>query len=671
MNSEFTERHCKPRLFVRRLAIYASFSAGDCVREEVFQHGLNIVVGEAMSPHDSMSGHSVGKTSLCRLIRHCLGEPTYANPSDQQAIRDTFPAGWVGCEVEIHGIQWAVLLPFVPSRSQKPRAAQDECLADTFSLEAGENEYDDYRRVIESLQTPYTSSPWRHTLAWLTRDQGSMQRSYWDWRQTSSQSETGLPPSYEKRIVLARAVLGLSCEEEEDARHTLESLAQEISVHKEEEESRKSALLGQAQHALHILRQKTDFAWNVSLQSSKPPTLKNAKLPTLLVDSFLQKIKAQMLEAEKAWLEARSIVSEHEKRRDFYQEKIKSIQALWTTEQDTLSTMKSPQGHQSALDDLETRMALNYFCLAGKPVADCPDVQELRKAYKRRASGKELSFSSYTEKKKYDELCKVIRFYEKKQEEYEAKCALCSRDMAEAHEHEEAQYKKYNALNIKHALVKEHWDSLQYAWQRMVDGVDDDIITEAREKQRALEEEQEMLKCRVAQIQKNDRDRLTDFGQIFHTLVQRVIDNTCTGTFRINGIKSPFLIAQRQKTLKEGALKVLSNILGDIACLLASASENSMHPGFLMHDSPREAELSPELYDKALQSFVEMTEQNAQHYSLSTPVQYIVTMRGSPTEHLQKYICTRLHGAETVDDKRGLLFKRDIVANMRWGLVFS
>src|SRR3989339_16413 len=104
-----------PRLWIRRLLLFESPEKRYApLRNIVFHRGLNIVWGVEL-PDDAgtddahpvtLSGHSVGKTTLCRLIRYCLGESTFGNPGAMSRIRNTFPQGWVGLELDVDGQGW-------------------------------------------------------------------------------------------------------------------------------------------------------------------------------------------------------------------------------------------------------------------------------------------------------------------------------------------------------------------------------------------------------------------------------------------------------------------------------------------------------------------------------------------------------------------------------------
>ena len=268
-----------PRLFVKRAALYKSFSLGDLIREIPFERGLNLIIGEdAQEGLHNLGGHSVGKTTLCRLIRHCLGESTFASEDDQQAIRDNFPSGWVGCELDIDATPWAVLIPFIRTSKNVPLAARHETLVSLFDFEKSDNQYRQYMEALDALRPPQTAFTWVQLLAWLTRDQEAIQGNYWEWRSSNSESGTSLPKNYDSRALLVRAVMGLKSAEEDDLLQEITCIEHQISIHDSQKKAYEQNLQSRVQHALEVLRQHVTFAL--------PDPHKNAQLPALLITPF-------------------------------------------------------------------------------------------------------------------------------------------------------------------------------------------------------------------------------------------------------------------------------------------------------------------------------------------------------------------------------------------------
>src|SRR5690606_28043155 len=98
--------------------------------------------------------------------------------------------------------------------------------------------------------------------------------------------------------------------------------------------------------------------------------------------------------------------------------------------------------------------------------------------------------------------------------------------------------------------------------------------------------------------------------------------------------------------------KVLEILAGDIACLLDSTSVDSFHPGFLLHDSPREAEMSETILWSLLGHVAS---------SESDTFQYIVTTSTEPTAAFMPFERLKLSS----DSEDGLLLRSRLGGDQR------
>ena len=98
-----------PRLWVQRFVLYEHLGKDGeeprAIRDQPLFRGLNIIQGveAAELPPEAktkrgLTGHAVGKTLFCRLIRHGLGEHRYGTPAQKARIGKTFPHAWLGLE---------------------------------------------------------------------------------------------------------------------------------------------------------------------------------------------------------------------------------------------------------------------------------------------------------------------------------------------------------------------------------------------------------------------------------------------------------------------------------------------------------------------------------------------------------------------------------------------
>src|ERR1017187_8888538 len=73
----------EPRLWIERFCLWTD--QDQPTRQITFKAGLNIIWSPDSSEGDKAIGHGAGKTTLCRLLRFCLGENTFA-PKEQQDL---------------------------------------------------------------------------------------------------------------------------------------------------------------------------------------------------------------------------------------------------------------------------------------------------------------------------------------------------------------------------------------------------------------------------------------------------------------------------------------------------------------------------------------------------------------------------------------------------------
>jgi hypothetical protein len=215
-------RH-EPSVWLSRLVITENSNpTTKPVRDISFNRGLNIVWAQESDDDDAsveISGHSAGKTSLCRLIRYLFGEKQFATKNNTRLIGKAFPEGYVGGEIFVGKKQWAVIRPLKKGRTSyvKLNATVEEVLADRSSA-AFENDYPD-KVGLTSLLSELGSGTiietgqeikWEHLLAWCARDQEMRFQDVFGWRSPRSESEW---PAFQHpkgdALFLMRVVLGL------------------------------------------------------------------------------------------------------------------------------------------------------------------------------------------------------------------------------------------------------------------------------------------------------------------------------------------------------------------------------------------------------------------------------------------------------------------------------
>ena len=110
-----TVQRAEPAVWISRLLILESVDPWKPIRNIPLHRGLNIVWSVDVDRNDDsapvMTGHGVGKTTFCRLLRYCLGEASFGRNALVKRIRAQLPDAIVAAEIHVAGETWAVARP--------------------------------------------------------------------------------------------------------------------------------------------------------------------------------------------------------------------------------------------------------------------------------------------------------------------------------------------------------------------------------------------------------------------------------------------------------------------------------------------------------------------------------------------------------------------------------
>jgi hypothetical protein len=153
-----------------------------------------------------------------------------------------------------------------------------------------------------------------------------------------------------------------------------------------------------------------------------------------------------------------------------------------------------------------------------------------------------------------------------------------------------------------------------------------------------------------------NRERL---AAIFSGAVRSVLSSDeYDGQVSLDNRELTFRIT-RGPAMSGEAVETLAVLLADVACLIYNTVYDKVRlPGFLMHDSPREADLGIRIY----RSFIRFAASLQEYFGGpdKSPFQYLITTTTAPPEELQKNQVVRLRlNAASMDD---LLLRRNIDA---------
>jgi hypothetical protein len=669
LSLDVAEGREEPAVWVSNLMIYARIEPQRVlVREVPLQRGLNIVWAEEPDGDDASAeirGHSAGKTSFCRLLRYVLGEKNYATAANAKLITRCFPRGYVAAEMHVKGRTWAVIRPF--DKTFRSYAIPDATINQLLEARdrGGALSQDDYIQtlglstLLDGLHTGSvvrTGQPieWGHMLAWCTRDQEARFQNIHEWR--SPRSDSGWSPLQADRadaLFVMRVLLGLFMPNELNGEQELANSQKELD--------RITKLVEKLKAEPQFRVNLYDQSLRRQLRGLMPERSDIDEMP--LHHDLLEVDLSRLTEdADKA---LKDEIKQLESGREAMQEEIN----------DEVAELKRLKADRQRLDSI---FGVQTVAL-GEIRTAISERQQQREKYREIADqsclyGGVLFRECVHIQKQQDDL--TIRSAQDAHAAEQAEAARrdAQRRLAERQRPLDEQITDSEAwIAGRRDELKGNGKQLQDAQNRLASlqatwtGLDEWIrksrtpgefkdLDAAKNNLVAAEETIAKLISRLSkQSAQHDvaRDRLQ---QIFDAAVQSVLAaGSYKGEVSLKDRELQFGITHGA-TMSGEAVETLSVLLADLACVVYTiTSAASALPGFLMHDSPREADLGLRLYHLYLRAAAALHE----HFGRAKqPFQYVVTTTTSPPKELRNSGFVKLHlNAATKD---GLLFCQSI-----------
>lgn len=661
----------QPDVWVSRLVIFSKLTPKEqtIIRDIPLSQGMNIICAKAVDVHSGsvdIAGHSAGKTTFCRFIRYVLGEKTFSNKFTMAAIRQEFPLGYVAAEIFVRGQKWAVRRPIGDGRASYvlPDATIEELLAanaESVSQEAYTERLglDAILDSMETSQVVQTSEQilWAHILAWCSRDQESRFQTLYGWR--NSQSDSGTPSFQSRRtgpLSVIRVILGLYLPEELKDEEILAGKKR----HKEqlEKQLEKDAEEPRFRIALYE-RHLKDFLVNVFPEiadiDARPYNGQNGLFAANLVGLAAQaqtEINSQITSAENEQNEAEEEMGAIQARIGELDTQRNLIEALYGLEK---AGEKEVDPELSKRQQLRKRYNENKdsWCLYGLlQIKDCPVFKEQQQIVQL-AEVQDAHLMEQAEAKRIEAMQKVNEELDRIDEQLR----MLSGDLlAERQARKKAQDKLYAAQRKKDELTRilcEH-----ERWSNWHDKPDEyRMLHKTRSSLDELNREIAVIEDTLSELLKVHNSNRDILSTIFRNVVRSVLPDTrLNGEVRLDGGEIAFDINREGKVGGE-AISTLSVLLADMSALVFTiVSEQSRLPGFLMHDSPREADMDYSLYHSYIRSWGKLQREFSD--KASCPFQYIITTTSEPPEEYRtpQYLKLELDASTS----EGLLLKCSI-----------
>ena len=635
----------EPRLWVRRFVIWSE--PGVVLREIHLRPGLNIIWAPdpadraASADGDVTVGHGSGKTLFCRLLRYCLGEDRFAPAEQRDRIAGAFPEGRVGAEVMLGGTQWSVVRPIGVGR--RHFAIRD---ADLDQVGIGDDSATGMAQFLEAVIASLLSSEvaalipggdstdaWLVALAWLTRDQECRFDKLLEWR--SADSDSGSP------------VRNLAGQQRQDALRTLlNAIVSEEFVLRAEldklEASQKKASQDATRLEWGANRLRSGLVQELDLDSEDLLPGRMAVDPLRAASTArLSRLMRVDPDADVGNLDA--LRSKH----DGARQHVEALQNRQSALQERIPEIKKLISHINGEMPGASARAVSLASPVC-PVCEVPIDRALAEGCKLSHKLPNLDEARQRLETLEGEHAKESsRLAESRQE-----LARTTRELDSVREHADASYRRLREVERVRDARSDAW----FKARRLIDDVarlDQLLVEQERAQSRAdnLEREIQAKRDQSAAFRDAQTGVFNRLSRFFNAIIRAALGADAAGeiSFDGNGLKASVELGGERSTAAIDSLKVIAF---DLAAMCMSIEGHTHLPAFLVHDSPREADLGLSVYHRLFQLARHLEETDARPL-----FQYIVTTTTSPPEDLrtEPWLVVTLGGAA-----EARLMKRDL-----------
>jgi hypothetical protein len=630
--------HREPRVWVRRLVIWRE--PGEIIRDIPLRRGLNIICSpdpgadQAALGQDAGSGHGAGKTLFCRLLRYCLGEDTFSNDDQRRSIARQLPAGLVGAEVMIAGKPWAVIRPIGTTRKH---FAREGVSLDAISPTKDPGE--DIQPFLDALQdslfpkgtekylpVEHPNAPWLFALAWLSRDQECRFDHLLDWRHRRSDSGSiAVSPTKDQLLIVVRAFLGFIRKEEMDLKAQREGYAErkrtlerDLSYHQRQSKQLVADLI----RDLGIESEQLigdNFGLAV-LRDKAENRLRECDNENDYADDLV--LMASLRDQRDRALAEQAVIDDEVKR--------------YSAERELLDRqVKQLRGERSNVDAKEIKALLGPVCPVCIVSIDqalgegCGLSNELWDATMPHEESQRIGKQITACNEAIGRLTGLISEREGRLKNVRREVARFEVHISELEEKgKKAEKERRQKWSVAQALVSKVSD-----YQSILDTVDA-VNSEHNE----LVASDEQASTSEAKYRSLHSDTLSRLRELFSYVCRGLLGNKVKASLTLSG-------QGLQADVEVGgmAMESLKAIAFDFAALLMSVEGRTMLPAFLVHDSPREADLGEAIYHRLFR-----LARGVEGLSDDPPFQYVITTTSRPPEDIctAPFLIAQLQGAE-------------------------
>ena len=195
--------------------------------------------------------------------------------------------------------------------------------------------------------------------------------------------------------------------------------------------------------------------------------------------------------------------------------------------------------------------------------------------------------------------------------------------------------KKLSSLEKEMDRLDRVLQAFQHAERLAAGDVQNSKIHQLRERLEKIDSEIHYAKNQLDFYREQSAKKGQELQKLFDELVRRILKADYSGSITTSAVDFTPQI-QQGSAIAGAAVESLSFLLMDITSMLAASRGIGHHPGFLVHDSPREADLDIGPYHSLFTEMATLTKENGGKDS--APFQYIITTTTEPPAELNDLI---------------------------------
>lgn len=650
----------EPAFWIAELRLLSRLSTESdaVIRTISLQKGLNILWSEGSEvdgPVDQRGrGHGAGKTSFCRAIRYILGEKHYGNRfiRERMAANQELSRAYVTAEIWIGNVRWGVARPLyqggrhfaVPGVDINGAISSDPSERYTHEQFVAQLE----EAVLSRLSVKEFDAEAGHKIRWghviqpLTRDQETHLSGLHTWRDNASASDS---PGFDdpEKPFLIRCLLGLADASEGQLLQKRSKSQNDANTAKNTVDVYRRVFNDSVTDILAVypdLRMPITHEDGLFVKQVTDRAQQKQKDSIAALDEQIEALGiARVKEALEAAITEKSRI---EGRIEERQEQLKSLQ----TQLLAYKQKKSP----SPQDDKELQESI-VASLRRKDAQCCVPIETAMKECQLywRLGIQKLSQENETQEYTASVSSQVETRIQALKDELEP-----SLKRIKELENEEKKFAaQLLVLREKEKGLKdkrEHSLSLSSGEIRIAENIISALEKIESAKTEINKSEAAIIKTDKELSEARDRSKAqqAELSTIFDQIIQGILSPDFSGKLSFSKIENNSSI-YRHGELESEAYKALKALAYDLTILLSGLWSVGHHPGFLMHDSPRESDLEPAIYQLFLRLLKDLADR------VPNSFQYIVTTTEAPPTELRDSppVCARLDSST----EEGFLFK--------------